>query len=175
MFDDVLKFTKSKWYDYLLIFLLISVIALLVVFYLNLQYLDQFKPVATLQFPESEWIKINDANMYTKIGSGAISPNEQVVLVLNVTNKVPLNILIEPEFHTYLAGKLIDIKNIRGTVYGFEHTATITENYFPTSQGLNIIKVALKISYSYLNQNLEILSQSMLHQSLKLYFSSLCS
>ncbi len=148
MFDNVLKFTKSKGYDYFLIGLLIFAVTLLIIFYFNLQYLDQFKPIATLQFPESEWIKINKANMYTKIGSGAISPNEQVVLMLNVTNKVPLNILIEPEFHTYLAGNLIDVKNIRGTVYGFEHTSTITENYFPTLEGLNVIKVALRISYS---------------------------
>lgn len=148
MLSDKLTFTKSKWYGYIIIALYGFVAILIIFLVINIINLEQYKPIANLQFEESKWIKINSANFYTRIGERAITPNDQVTLVLNVTNKVPLNIMIEPEFHTYQAGKLVDIRNVSHMVYGHEYTGIFTRNYFPTSEGLNVIKVALKISYS---------------------------
>lgn len=138
----------NKWYNYFMIalygFLIIVIIGLVINYY----NLEQYKPIANLDFEESEWIKINTANLQVQVSDRIISPNDPVTLFLNITNKVPLNIMIDPEFYPYIAGELGDAKHVASMTYGFEHTGTFSRLYFPTSEGLNILKVALKISYS---------------------------
>lgn len=143
-FDAVVE---SELYKYSIIALYVFLIILIIILYINYQNLEQSKPIATLNFKESEWIKINTANLLAQFGDRIISPNDPVTLFLNVTNKVPLNIMIGPEFYPYITGELGDVKHVVPMTYGREHTGTFSRHYFPTSEGLNILTVALKISY----------------------------
>lgn len=147
MLKDKLAFTKSTWYGYLIITLNVVVAILIIFLLINIHNLEQYKPITNFQFEESEWIKINSANVYTQ-GKQVVTPNDQLLVIFNVTNKVSKNILIEPEFHTYQAGQLKEIKPISSVVYGFKNTGIIDGVYFPTFEGLNIVEVAFKISYS---------------------------
>lgn len=147
LIKDKLAFTKSKWYTYLIIALFIAIGIQTIIFFITLHNLEQYKPIANFQFEESEWIKINSANVYTQ-GKHVVTPNDQLYVIFNVTNKVQKNILIEPEFHTYQAGHLKEVRPISPAIFGFEYTGTIDGVYYPTFEGLNIVETAFKISYS---------------------------
>jgi len=124
------------------------IVAILIVFLaISLYNLEKFKPIANLDFEESEWIKINSANLQITSNDRIISPNDPVTLFLSITNKVPLKITIDPEFYPYVLGEIGDAKHVNSITYDSEHSGTFSRLYFPTTEGLNILKVSLKISY----------------------------
>ena len=148
MYKDKLAFTKSKWYGYLTNIVIAISVALIVLIIVNAIELQKFLPITNLEFQESEWIKISSANLYTRYQDPTISPNDQIFMILNVTNKVPHNILVEPSFHTYFSGNPTDIQSGEKMTYGHYAEGKFQSDFFPKFEGLNIVQVALKISYS---------------------------
>ncbi|MEK6946903.1 MAG: hypothetical protein AABX32_04820 [Nanoarchaeota archaeon] len=165
------KIVKERWNNFFKVFTIIIIILLIVTtayLFLTLQSLEQFKPIATLTFPESEWIKINSAQLFTPVRTNVIFPNDQIILVLNITNNKPLLTEVKPYFYTIVGGNLVDAQERRGIVFGHNHTSTISTDYYPVFEGLNFVTVALKISYSNgtfltfqnTTTNFEVLSRS---------------
>ncbi len=81
-------FVYGKTYRAILIGMLILIAILAGILTYDLIELRKFSPIATLDFPEDEWMKVNDAKIYSK--DTIISPNDELLLQLNITNKKPI-------------------------------------------------------------------------------------
>lgn len=112
------------------------------------QKLEQSRPIAILKYPDSEWITINEARLYSTHRTGFVFPNDQIRLELNITNNKPLNIEIQPYFENEIGGKLVDSTETQKIIFGFHRTDSIERYYFAQGEGLNILTVPLKISLS---------------------------
>lgn len=139
-------FVYGKTYRAILIGLLCLLAVLAGVLTYDLYQLRNYLPVATLDFPEDKLIKINSANIYSF--EQAVSPNDQLMLMLNVTNKNSTRFYVEPKIYIDVGGEVLKKKENFGPIeLGINYTGELPPyTFFAANEGQNNVKVLLVIS-----------------------------
>lgn len=150
MFGRKLEFSRKRIREILLIIAIASTVVLailVVILYYDVNELKKFLPSAILDFPEDEWIKVNDAKIY-RFGQ-TISPNDQLTLMMNITNKKSIRLNIEPKLYVDVGGEVLKKREDLGlTQIGINYRGLLPPYYFfAGNEGQNNIKVSLALSY----------------------------
>lgn len=138
-------FVYGKTYRAILIGLLITlaILAGILTYYIN--EINKLTRVTNLIFPEDEWMKVNSATIYSK--DSIVSPNDELLLQLDITNKKPMRWEIEPKIYIDVGGDIFKKKEDIGKIQlGINYTGILSYTFFAASEGQNNIKVALAIS-----------------------------
>src|SRR2546427_529537 len=117
-------FFYGKTYRAILIGMLIIIAILVGILTYDLIELRKYLPIATLDFTEDDWIKVNHAGIYSI--DQAISPNDQLTFLLNVTNKKPIRFDIKPRIYIDIGGEILKKKeDFETTQIGINYTGML--------------------------------------------------
>lgn len=139
-------FLYGKAYRAILIGLLGLLAVLTGIWAYDLYQLRNYLPIATLDFPEDKLIKINSANIYSF--DQVVSPNDQLTLMLNVTNKNSTRFYVEPKIYLDVGGEVLKKReDFEPIQLGINYTGVLLPyTFFAANEGQNNVRVALAIS-----------------------------
>jgi len=141
-------FLYGKTYRAILIGLFVLIAIFTGIFAYDVYQLQNFLPIATLDFPEDDWIKVNSAKIYHYSYEQAISPNDQLTLQLNVTNKKQIRFYVEPKIYLDVGGEVLKKRENFGAIQlGINSTGELSPYaFFAANEGQNNIRVLLALS-----------------------------
>lgn len=118
---------------------------------INLFILDDeklFFPFEEVKFDENDYFEFHSAYLYSR--DEIITTNERLLLKLELTNKQPYNLTIEPEIYTWTGNNEPKIQNLHNMTYGIKYGPAVKSYFFtaPSMEGENFLKILIKISYS---------------------------
>lgn len=141
------RLDRKKIFRFIFVGGLVSLSIVVGILVYEINQLTKYFPIASLDFAQNNnFIKINSAKIYGE-GTNIISPNDEIILSLNMTNKQNTTVNVEPKILIYVGG---DLRKSSSTLNIFlapnEKGAVFPSTFYAADEGIDQVYVSLKIS-----------------------------
>lgn len=142
----------SKIIKGLLIAEAIIVICVIMLYFSSISFVSQFQPITSVVFNQNTILDIKEATIFGKYKLGPAFPEENMIFHLTVAKKLSPLVVIKPLIYTQVGNnpEQLFAKNKNQSLDSNSYQ-TFDYDFFSQNEGENNIRVALKLTYPYVN------------------------